>query len=258
MSEADLEAVRARIAVSRFRIKVIETSVGKVVVKRQRPARSDWRARAINVLARAFGVPLLQAIPEHGGELAQRIEVARLRRLHEAGVRVPQILHVEAGFIVLGHVAGTSLVELVEAGGAAAFHAWRDGLDAIADVHGRGSCLSHAFARNFIAVSGNGLAMIDFEVDPLEVLTLEQAQARDWLAYLHSTLWLLDAPAEAAQSVAARLATERPEVRALVNAAGRRLAPLRHLPRSRRVGGREIAGLRALAAFFSLPSTRAT
>jgi hypothetical protein len=255
MLDADLAAVKARISGSRFRIKVVETSEGRVVVKRQRPARSDWRARAINVLARGVGVPLLQAVPAHGGDRAQAIEVERLRRLHDAGSRVPEVLHVDADFFVMSHVAGTPLVEAIEAGGGASFDAWRAGLDAIADVHARGAYLSHAFARNFIVAPDGGLAIIDFEVDPREVLSLDEAQARDWLAYLHSTLWLLDgASAAPAQAVAARLTASRPRVRALVEGAGRRLAFLRHLPHSRRALGREIAGLRALAAFFPLPS----
>ena len=255
MDDADVEAVRARLAVSRFRIKVIETGAGRVVAKRQRPHRSAWRARGVNVLARAVGVPILQAVPAHGGARAQRIEVERLRALRAAGLRVPEVLHVDAAFIVISHLDGRSLVELIEAGGARGWDAWRQGLDAIAEVHARGQYLSHAFARNFLAAPGAALAMIDFEVDPLEVLSLDQAQARDWLAYLHSTLWLLEPSPATAPAVASRLATARPAVRAQIEAAGRRLAVLRHLPRSRRTWGREVAGVRALAAFFPLPST---
>jgi hypothetical protein len=258
MDEADVAAVRARLAVSRFRIKVLETGAGRVVAKRQRPDRSAWRARAVNALARGVGIPILQAVPAHGGGRAQRIEVERLRSLHAAGLRVPEVLHVDAEFIVLSHLPGRSLVELIEAGGAAGREAWHAGLDAIAEVHARGEYLSHAFARNFIAERGGAPAMIDFEVDPLEVFSLDQAQARDWLAYLHSTLWLLQPSAATAPAVAGCLARARPPVRAEVEAAGRRLGVLRHLPRSRRFGGREVAGLRALAALFALPDAPAS
>jgi hypothetical protein len=165
--------------------------------------------------------------------------VERLRSLRAAGLRVPEVLHVDAEFIVLSHLPGRSLVELIEAGGAAGREAWHAGLDAIAEVHARGEYLSHAFARNFIAERGGAPAMIDFEVDPLEVFSLDQAQARDWLAYLHSTLWLLQPSAATAPAVAGRLARARPAVRAEVEAAGRRLGVLRHLPRSRRFGGRK-------------------
>ena len=67
--------------------------------------------------------------------------------------------------------------------------------------------------------------MIDFEDDPLEVMSLEQAQARDWLAYLHSSARLLGAASLARQAAAidmlrAELARER--------------APMRRLRRRRR------------------------
>ncbi|MEP6740815.1 MAG: hypothetical protein ABJA61_10585 [Caldimonas sp.] len=253
MNDADLDAIRAQIAAGHYRVGVVETSVGKVVVKRQRPARGAWRARAVNVLARGLGVALLQAVPAHGGARGQAIEVERLRSLGTAGVQVPGVMHVDHDFIVVAHLAGPSLVESIERRDTAAFEAWRRGLAALVDTHARGGYLSHAFARNFIVAEG-GLAMIDFEDDPLEVMSLDQAQARDWLAYLHSTLWLLDRPgAEVQAALAVRLGDERLPVRALVEAAGQRLAVLRHLPRSRRVWGREVAGAQALGAVFPLP-----
>jgi tRNA A-37 threonylcarbamoyl transferase component Bud32 len=252
MTELELDAIRASVSGWRYRVSVVETGVGRVVVKRQRPPRSAWRARAVNVLARLFGLRLLQAVPAHGGAKGQAIEVERLRALAAAGVRVPAVLHVDPGFIVIAHLDGTNLVELIERGSAAGFESWQQGAAALADLHGRGGYLSHAFARNFIATDG-GLAMFDFEDDPLEAMTLDEAQARDWLAYLHSTVWLLRRDAcEIAAAVTAQLARERSGVRDLVTAAGRRLALLRHLPRSRRPWGREVVGVQALASLFPL------
>jgi tRNA A-37 threonylcarbamoyl transferase component Bud32 len=252
VTDADLEAIRTGVAQGRHRVGVFDTSEGKVVVKQQRPARSAWRARALNLLARAFGLRLLQAVPAHGGAEGQAIEVERLRGLAAAGIHVPGVLHVDPGFIVIAHLDGAILVELIERGGATGFEAWQRGLAALVDVHARGGCLSHAFARNFIA-TGTGLAMIDFEDDPLEVLTLVEAQARDWLAYLHSTVWLLQRDAaEIGRAVATHLAHDKGAVRDLVLLAGQRLALLRHLPRSRRTWGREVIGVQALASLFPL------
>jgi tRNA A-37 threonylcarbamoyl transferase component Bud32 len=254
VTDAELAGLRAQVAGWRHRVGVVELGEGKVVVKRQRPARGAWRARAVNLLARAFGLRLLQAVPAHGGAAGQAIEVARLRSLAAAGVRVPAVLHVDPGFIVIAHLEGTSLVERIERGSIEGFDAWQHGLSALVDLHGRGGYLSHAFARNFIATDA-GLAMIDFEDDPLEVLALDEAQARDWLAYLHSSVWLLQRDAaEIGRSVAAALAREKAGVRELVVGAGRRLALLRHLPRSRRTWGREVVGVQALASLFPLQS----
>ena len=260
MTEADLDAIAASVVATSDRVAYADTSVGPIVVKRQRVARSHWRGRALNVFARALGVAPLQAVPAHGGARGQATEVERLRSLRGAGIRVPEVLYVDRDFIVMRRVAGTSLVHLIERGGSEGFHAWTLGLDAIADVHARGGYLSHAFARNFIATD-SGIAMIDFEDDALEVMSLAEAQSRDWIAYLHSTLWILERPAEEARAaVAQRIADETPAVRELFQRAGRRLAVLRRLPTGRRPWGREVAGARALAHVFPLlpPSPGAT
>ena len=178
---------------------------------------------------------MLQAVPAHGGARAQRIEVERLRAFVRPGCACPTVLHVDAQLHRRQPLSGAQPRRARRRRRPAGWDAWRDGLDAIAEVHARGEYLSHAFARNFIAERGAGLAMIDFEVDPLEVLSLHQAQARDWLAYLHSTLWLL--------TVAGRC---RPVVREPPGPCrARRARPskapvaacalLRHLPRSRRI-----------------------
>ena len=178
----------------------------------------------------------------------QTVEVARLRALHAAGVAVPEVLHVAPDYFVMTHLPGRSLIDTIESG-PAAVEWWQRGLRSLLDVHRKSQYLSQAFARNFVVV-GDSLAMIDFEDDPGRDLSLEQAQARDWLAYLHSTAWRLPVePRQRAAIVQRWLAEERPQVRALVEAAGRKLAWMRHLPSSRRPFGREVVGLQALAAF---------
>ncbi len=258
MTDADIEAVRAAVMPSRFRVACVATGAGRVIAKKQRPPRSPWRGRAVDALASALGITMLRAVPAHGGSRGQEIEIERLQSLHAAGVAVPEVLHVAPDFFVVAELVGPSLVTLIERGGAGAFEAWRRGLAMLTDVHARGGCLSHAFARNFIATEA-GLGAIDFEDDPLETMPLDAAQARDWLAYLHSTLWLLERPAAELQAaVAIRLADESAAVRALVEGAGRRLSLLRHLPGSRRLWGREVVGARALGALFPLPAVAAT
>ncbi len=196
-------------------------------------------------LACAFGLS--------GGAAAQATEAARLHALAAAGVRVPALLHVDPDFLVLEHLAGPSLVGLIEQGGPSAFDAWQVGLATLADVHRRGGHLSHAFARNFL-VTETGLATIDFEDDPLEVMALADAQARDWLAYLHSTVWQLGRePGEPGSALARHLAAAPVPVGDRVRAALGRLAVLRHLPRWRRALGRELAGAQGLGRLAPLP-----
>ena len=86
-------------------------------------------------------------------------------------------------------------------------------------------------------------------------MPLADAQARDWLAYLHSTVWLLDVPRERARDeIAALLGDESPPVQRRVQSASRRLAALRVLPRSRRLFGREVVGAQAIASVFPVPA----
>lgn len=257
LSVVDLAIVRQRLAASVSRIDAIDLpEAGPVVVKRRRAPRSPWRARGLAVLARATGLALLRPVPAHGGARGEQIELERLSALARAGVRVPEVLHAEPGFFVMRRLQGYDLAARIAERGDKGLAAWRAGLDAIADVHARGACLSQAFARNLLDTP-DGIAFIDFEDDPLETLPLEVAQARDWLAYLHSTAWLVEsesASVRLALDAALKAELRRGEggtVRACVLDAGRRLTFFRHLPRARRPLGREALGLGALGRLFA-------
>ncbi len=242
MTPADLQRIQASTGWRAHRIEVFhDTSVGSVLVKGQRPARPVWRYRLMNGLARAAGVPLLRSAPAPGGAAAQRIEVRRLRSLAAAGVPVPEVLHVESEFFVQRWLGETRLDALLQRADAEALRWWTCGLDALIDLHARGQYLSQAFARNFIAC-GETLAMIDFEDDPLQVMSLERAQARDWLAYLHSSAREFGgrefAPAESpVPLLRAALDKERKPVRRLVADTARRLAWALRLPAQRGTRG---------------------
>lgn len=228
MTPDDLQLIRKSRGWREHRIEVFHaTSVGSVLVKGQRPQRSGWRYRLLNGLARVAGLPLLRAAPAHGGAQAQQIEVRRLRELAAAGVPVPQVLHVEADFFVQRYVGDHALDTLLRQPQAALW--WPRGLQALVALHARDQYLSQAFARNFIAC-GENLAMIDFEDDPLEVMSLQQAQARDWLAYLHSAARVLRGQASAIDQLRAELAHESTPVRSLVADTARRLRWVQRLP----------------------------
>jgi hypothetical protein len=226
MTPDELQRIRASQGWRQHRVEVFHgTSQGSVLVKGQRPSRPPWRYRLLNAIARAAALPVLRAAPAHGGARAQAIEVARLRALAAAGVLVPEVVHVDADFFVETWLGDQRLDLLLQQPQAALW--WQRGLQALVALHARGQYLSQAFARNFIA-SGDTLAVIDFEDDPLEAMTLHQAQARDWLAYLHSSARVLHGHGAAQQAAAidtlrAELAREAVPVRALVAETARRL-----------------------------------
>lgn len=234
----------------RERISVQDTPCGRVLVKGQRPRRGPFRFALLAGLARWMNSPLLRPVPQRGGAAAQATEVRRLRALSAAGVRVPAVLHESADHVVLQFLGGHGLHELFGRDAAQALPAFVRGLQALADVHARGQCLSQAFARNMLWCEGS-VWMIDFEDDPLEVMPLAQAQARDWLAYLFSAVSAIDAPRAAlmAHWQQAQQATG-PEVRQLVRTAAQRAGWLRRLPARRKPWGRDVVRLQAVGAFL--------
>ncbi len=259
LTDVDLLQLRDIAATATHRVTKVATSLGLAVLKRERDERSALGARVIELLARLVSLPMLGPVPSHGGERGQAVEVQRLRTLHAAGLPVPDVLHAEPGFFVMRRLDGPSLVQVIERAGAEARPAWQHGMATLCAVHARGHALSHAFARNFI-VTSDGMAMIDFEDDPQEAMSLVDAQSRDWLLYLHSTVWQL-AHVEAAALRAdldIALDAESADVRARVRRAGKRLSFLRHLPGTRRPWGREVFGARALARLFHQAPAGAT
>ncbi|MDO5290406.1 MAG: hypothetical protein Q4F13_12340 [Pseudomonadota bacterium] len=237
-------------------VAVVDLAAGPVVVKGCRPARSvgSYRLRyqALNTLARVLGLPFLKAAPAHGGERGQAVEVARLRALRAPGAPVPAVLHVAPSHFVMQWLGRDHLATLLHARHPQAAALWQEAGQALVRLHAAGQYLSQGFARNIIvntrAQPPRLGGMIDFEDDPLEVMPLPEAQLRDWLAFLHSSLWMLPlSTAEVDACLDTWLASESPAVRALFARACQRLGWLRHLPASRRLG-RDTLALQVTAA----------
>ncbi|APW38943.1 hypothetical protein RD110_18465 [Rhodoferax koreense] len=247
----DLQRIRASEGWRRDRVEVLETSAGPVVVKGQRPPRSVTPRRMFNWAMQAAGLATLKVPLRDGGPEAQQVEVRRLAELRAAGVRVPTLMHVEPGFFVQEYLTGPDLSRELSRGAGDRLAVWQQGVAAVQAVHSRQECLSQAFARNFI-VTPEGIAAIDHEEDPLEVVSLPQAQARDWLFYLHSTLWLLPERRAEMLSVWERVVgAESRLVADFMHRLARRLAPLRHLPSQRKPWGRDIVSAQAAASFLN-------
>ena len=234
------------------RVEVFDTAVGKVIAKGQRALRGPGRHRVLSALAHLVGVPFLRAVPVHGGAQAQAVEIRRLQALAAAGAPVPQVLHVAPDHFIMSWLGGNHLAAVLSARRPAAFALWREGARALVRVHAAGQYLSQCFGRNVIVDEGSEppclAGMIDFEDDPLEVMTLAEAQVRDWLIYLQSTLWDLAVPVAQVDAVLdGFMAMEPAPVRALFAQASRRLGWLRVLPQNRRYG-RDTIAVQAVAA----------
>lgn len=250
LSAASLSAIEAHGEWREHRLAKVNTCDGVLLVKGQRPVRSPWRFKLMAWLSRFTDNPLLQPVPAYGGPRGQSIEVQRLSQLAAAGLPVPAVLHQGPDFIALQFLQGQSLQHHLTLAPEEALAMFAHGLQAIHHVHQKGQYLSQAFARNIMVVEGS-LWFIDFEDDPLEVLSLRDAQTRDWLAYLLSTVWMANAPM--AQLLAAwqhLYGQLDPAMQTAIAQACSRLKWLRRLPRDRKPWGRDIVTLRALGEFL--------
>lgn len=221
----------------------------EIWVKRAGAPHSMGRYRAMGALAGLLQLQVLQPVPHPGGAAAIATEVRRLRELAALGIRVPVVLAaVPDGFAMrtLGrpgevtHSLGNAIRDAVRAGDPArAMSLWQQGLDAMTQVHQRGTCLSQAFARNMVCCPDGGIACIDFEDDPAAVLPLAVCHARDALCYAHSTaiyLHHIGLLAQARGTWAAWVAQSGAEMQAVLAASRERMAWMRHLPQSRKLG----------------------
>lgn len=136
----------------------------------------------LNFVARRFHLDALRPPPHRGGDAARQTEARRLGELQAQGVNVPSVLGSGHAALVLGDNGSsfnTCLREADDAGRDALVVA---AMQAMAAAHARGAYFGQPLPRN-LTWDGQRVGFIDFEEDPLEVMDLDQAQARDWLMF---------------------------------------------------------------------------
>jgi hypothetical protein len=233
----------------------------RVWLKKAGPRHARLRYHLQGAAALLLRLDLMKPVPNPGGKIAIDIEARMLRRLGAAGLRVPQVLAQQPGGLLISDLGESGrppvvlqerLDQAANSGPTALLSVWREGLAAIARVHGLGLYLSQAFDRNLVLCPDGAIGFIDFEDDPGDTLTLPECQVRDWLSYLHSTAMLVDAAAPHAAGAHwhAVLAAASDEVRLRLELAARRMRWLRHLPAGRR-WGRDTQRVRAAASLLA-------
>ncbi|RZL60859.1 MAG: hypothetical protein EOP81_19195 [Variovorax sp.] len=234
----------------------------RVWLKKAGPRHGKLRYHLLAAIAGLLRLDVLKPVPNPGGEAAIAIEARRLRELGATGLRVPAVLAQQPEGLLIADLGDSGrptamlqdrLDQAFGTGPSALLAVWREGLDAIAAVHARGTYLSQAFARNLMVCPDGVIGYIDFEDDPGATLGLAECQARDWLTYLHATGALVDAaaPHGAGAQWHAVLADASDDVRERIAIAARRMRWLRHLPASRR-WGRDTQRVRAVALLLGL------
>ena len=217
-------------------------------LKKAGPRHGMWRYHLLGALARLARLPVLRPVPNLGGSAAIATEAQRLRDLATRGLRVPAVLALQPEGLLLRHL-GTpgqptpSLAQEIETaaalGTAPVLALWTQGLQALQHVHATGTALSQAFARNLVRCPDGVVGYIDFEDDPTRALPLAHCQARDALCYVHSTALYLQASGatDGARTVLADWLVQcSPGLQKTLTDSTARLAWVRHLPASRRLG----------------------
>lgn len=163
----------------------------KYIIKQQQSPRSKIGYKILTFFSKLFFIPILQGIHIPGGKPTQDMEVKRLAALHKAGITVPEILYECEYYIILSHLGDTNFENLLKNPGQHTVqYYWEQVLDGILKTHAQGAYLSQAFMRNIIGTEDK-IAFVDFEDDPGSVMSVAQAQARDWLLCMHSSSRLL-------------------------------------------------------------------
>lgn len=172
------------------RIEKLTTKQGTYWLKKAAPARGIFRYHALNFFAWALRLPLLKAAPHPGGEAAIAVELKRLQSLHQAGALVPRVVAHRADWILIEHV-GESIVKTMKQADtpqATRRQLFALCLQGLKQLHRQDLCLSQGFVRNLlIDPVSQRIAFVDFEDNPLAVMSLPEAQARDLLLLATST-----------------------------------------------------------------------
>jgi tRNA A-37 threonylcarbamoyl transferase component Bud32 len=224
-------------------------------LKRYGRHRRGTALLALDRLATRLDIAALRPPPHYAGEQAKQTEARRLSELREQGVHVPAVLGQGEASLILSHqgdslsacmrMAANDPVRLDAITSAAA--------DAIARSHRAGAYFGQPLPRNMTYHQGR-LGFIDFEEDPLEVMTLEQAQARDWLMFSYGTAKYYDQRPQAFADVLRRSLGQEPRaVTAHAHHVAGKLQALarmsRHLGKSARTLAHAILVMHAATTF---------
>ncbi len=136
----------------------------------------------LNFVARRFQLDALRPPPHRGGDAARETEARRLGELQAQGINVPSVIGSGHAALVLEDNGSSFNTCLRQADDAGRDRLVAAAMDAIAQAHQRGAYFGQPLPRN-LTWDGEKVGFIDFEEDPLEVMDLAQAQARDWLMF---------------------------------------------------------------------------
>ncbi len=209
----------------------------RVWVKRYSSGSRRWRMHLLNWVVGWMQLPALRAPLGGGAEHSCAVELRRLSELAALGVRVPRVIASSKRELLLSDLGTTLALQLRQADQISAAHLYLSAIAAIARAHAAGTYLGQPQARNIVVDAQQRIGFIDFEEDPAEVMTLAEAQCRDWLLFASGTLRHLPfADERISDGLRSGLSQADPAVRAALAASLQRLQPVRQI--SARLGRR--------------------
>lgn len=183
-----------------------------------------WLNAAWNLLTQCLGIAVLRSPRRYAGADAKSVERRRLAELKSHGARVPTVIGEGKDTLLLTDLGSTFASQLRQCHD----NERRDAMvsrvaNALAEVHGRGAYLGQAFPRN-ITLRGDEVGFIDFEDDPGDIMSVTEAQARDWVMFSAGVAKFYRQRPEALARILNHAARhEEHEVRELVAGTARRL-----------------------------------
>ena len=146
-----------------------------------------FKLGVLDLAARLLGVRALRPPPHWGGARACATERKRLEELAAIGTRVPEVLGHGSQALLIGDIGVTLKSRLHETDAAGQAQLIERAVLALAQVHARGGHIGQPYARNLTVTDDGGIGFLDLEEDPLDNMTLAQAQVRDWLVFAAGT-----------------------------------------------------------------------
>ena len=171
----------------------------KVWLKKASERHALWLYTPLRWFARLLQLDALIPVPNRGGKEVIQCEYQRLTALQKLGIKTPQVLAVSHEGILIED-AGSSEHEVVQLDHALAraisseqrIQLYTDAILAIQSIHAKDSYLSEAFVRNILVDEDHQFTFIDFESDPVVLLSLIVCQVRDWLCFIFSSSYRLE------------------------------------------------------------------
>lgn len=219
--------------------------------------RRRLRLRALDLAARRLGVPALRPPPHRVGADGRETEQRRLLELAACDVRVPSILGEGDTFLLLSDIGETLSARLRRCPAEEAGRWVGRAARSLAQVHARGGYIGQPLARNLTVDEHGRIGFLDFEEDPGEIMSLQQAQIRDWLIFAAGTSgYFRDPDRDLSRIIAASLDGGCEEVRLGLGHAAQRLGFVESATRwlghrARRLGG-AVQALRRAAWVWAL------